>query len=281
MICSTASGPGHGRSLSLSSYPGPRHTTDAPFKRKRAIEVADGERRNVEGAASQHLPLSSSGQSSSVSSSSALGAVRMASTVVTNVVRPVISTPVPIASKSFHERKLAAPQTQFFGATLAPAGAGTYYSSSSSIPPNAPGAQGGLNLVLGGTFQAPSAVQLITPPPPAQNAVCPVTMGTSQSNGPIPVPLLQPHILPTSSAQPTGQKAVTQVQYILPTLSVNHPKSSSPQQPVNSPTGVFTVPTAPPTIVTLANGKQSGYSSVPAVGVVSQATRGMEKSSSQ
>ncbi|XP_062848808.1 protein capicua homolog isoform X2 [Trichomycterus rosablanca] len=271
VICSTASGPGHGRSLSLSSYPVHRHISDAPFKRRRAIEGADGERRHAEGGASHGLPLSSSGQSTSVSASSALGALRVASTVVTNVVRPVVSTPVPIASKSAHERKAAAPHAQFFGATLAPAGGGAYYSSSSSIPVTAPGTQGGLNLVLGGTFQAPSAVQLITPPP--QNTASPATVAATQSNGPIPVPLLQPHILPTTSpAQPAGHKAVTQVQYILPTLSVNS-KSSLPQQPVNSPTGVFTVPTAPPTIVTLANGKQSGYNSVPAVGVVSQGAR--------
>lgn len=250
------------------------------------IEGGEGERLDGEGGASHCLSLSSSGQSISVSTSSSSGAVRVASTIVTNVVRPVVSTPVPIASKSAQDRKAAAPQAQLLigsgvagsGATLASSGGGGYYSSSSPSPVTAPGGQGGLNLVLGGTFQAPSAVQLITPTP-SQNPASPATVTPTQSNGPapLPLPLLQPHILPTASPAPSaGQKAVTQVQYILPTLSANNPKSPSPQQ-ASQATSIFTLPTAPPTLASVANGKQSGYTSGPAVGVVSPGARGEEK----
>ncbi|XP_072536622.1 protein capicua homolog isoform X2 [Salminus brasiliensis] len=287
VICSSSSGPGHGRSVSLSSYPSSRHFSDSVSKRKRGVDGGEGERKDAEGGASHSsIPLSSSGQSilvgsgggggggAGVSSMLGLGAVRVASTVVTNVVRPVVSTPVPIASKSPHDRKVAAPQTQLLigsgAAGGGSAGGGGYYTSSSPSPVSTGGAsQGGLvtNLVLGGPFQAPPAVQLITPPPP-HNPASPAT--PAQSNGPVPVPLLQPHILPTASlAPPAGQKPITQVQYILPTLSANNPKSPSPQQP-SQPTSVFTLPTAPPT---LANGKQSGYASTSAVGVVSPAAR--------
>lgn len=248
------------------------------------MEGGDGERREGEGGGSQ----SSAGQSILVSSgggvSSVLGAVRVASTVVTNVVRPVVSTPVPIASKSPHDRKPAPPQTQLLigpGTTgnpaTASAGGGGYYSSSSPNPVSASGAQGGLvtNLVLGGTFQAPPAVQLVTPPPP-QNPASPASAPLAHSNGPLPLPVLQSHILPSASIAPSsGQKPITQVQYILPTLSTNNPKSPSPQQ-ASQPTSIFTLPTALPTHASLANGKQSGYVSSPAVGVVSPGARGKD-----
>lgn len=246
------------------------------------MEGGDGERREGEGGLSQ----SSGGQPILVSSgggvSSVLGALRVASTVVTNVVRPVVSTPVPIASKSPHDRKPALPQTQLLigpGATgntaTASAGGGGYYSSSSPNPVSASAGQGGLvtNLVLGGTFQAPPTVQLVTPPPP-QNPASPASVPLTHSNGPLPLPMLQSHILPSASLAPTsGQKPITQVQYILPTLSANNPKSPSPQQ-ASQPTSIFTLPTALPTHASLANGKQSGYVSSPAVGVVSPGARG-------
>uniref|UniRef100_A0A8C1REL8 Protein capicua homolog n=1 Tax=Cyprinus carpio TaxID=7962 RepID=A0A8C1REL8_CYPCA len=268
VICSSSYG--HGRSVSLSSYPSSRRFSDASSKRKRAVEGGDGERREGEGAVSQP----SAGQSILVSSaggvSSVLGAVRVASTVVTNVVRPVVSTPVPIASKSPHDRKPALPQTQLYigpGTTGNPAtasgGGGGYYSSSSPNPVSASGAQGGLvtNLVLGGTFQAPPGVQLVTPPPP-QNPASPASAPLTHSNGPLPLPVLQSHILPSASITPSsGQKPITQVQYIIPTLSANNPKSPSPHQ-AGQPTNIFTLPTALPTHASLANGKQSGYVSM-------------------
>ncbi len=278
-ICSSSYGPGYGRSVSLSSYPSSRRFSEASTKRKRAVEGGDGERREGEGSvyqpsAGQSILISSAGGVSSV-----LGPVRVASTVVTNVVRPVVSTPVPIASKSPHDRKLAPPQTQILigpGTTgnpaTASAGGGGYYSSSSANPVSASGAQGGLvtNLVLGGTFQAPPTVQLVTPPPP-QN---PASTLLTHSNGPLPLPVLQSHILPSASIAPSsGQKPITQVQYFLPTLSTNNPKSPSPHQAIQ-PTSIFTLPTALPSHASLANGKQLGYVSSPAVGVVSPGARG-------
>lgn len=285
MICSSASGPGHGRSVSLSSYPSSKHSSDSSIKRKRVIEGGEGEQRDSDCGAPDCLSLSSSGQSISVSTSSALGAARVASTIVTNVVRPVVSTPVPIASKSGQDRKTTTPQAHLLigsgvvgsGATLAPSGGGGHHSSSLQSSVTAPGRQGGLSLVLGGAFQAPSAVQLITPPP-SQNPATPATVTPTQSNGPAPLPLLQPHILPTASPAPSaGQKAVTQVQYILPTFSANNPKSPSPQQPSQA-TSIFTLPTAPPTHASVANGKQTGYSPGPAVGMVNPGARGEETS---
>ncbi|XP_051576723.1 protein capicua homolog [Myxocyprinus asiaticus] len=286
VICSSSYGPGHGRSVSLSSYPTSRRFSDASSKRKRIMEGSDGERREGEGVVSQSLPQSSSGQSILISSgggvSSVLGGVRVASTVVTNVVRPVVSTPVTITSKSPHDRKPAA-QTQLLigpgaiGNAATPlAGGGGYYSSSSPNPVSASAGQGGLvtNLVLGGTFQAPPTVQLVTPPHPPN----PASPASAHSNGPLPLPMLQPHILPSVSLAPTsGQKPITQVQYILPTLSANNPKSPSPQQ-ASQPTNIFTLPTALPTHASMANGKQSGYISSPAVGVVSPGARGQTQS---
>ena len=192
--------------------------------------------------------------------------MRGASTVVTSVVRPIVSTPVPIASKprdSTHSHK-APPTTQLLIGPATAGGAGYSSSSSSSPNPMSAGAvPGGLvtNLVVGGAFPAQPAVQLFSPSHHYS--------GHSHSNGPAPLSLLQPQLLPASLAPSAGGKALAQVQYILPTL----PKSPSPQLS-NHPTSVFTLPTAPPTHVSLANGKQAGasaslagYAFSPAVGV--------------
>lgn len=229
-----------------------------------------------------------------------VGAVRVASTVVTNVMRPVISTPLPITSKprdggpssSPHppERKSLTPQQQQPQLLIGPgagggaaATGGGYYPSSSPNPVGAGMGQGGVvtNLVLPGALPAQSAVQLITPSPqpqPAHQQALPtniVSAPHSQTNGPLP--LLQPQFLPASSLAPPVGKAITQVQYILPTLPANsNPKS--PPQNLSQPTSIFNLPTAPPTQV--ANGKHqgtglpAGYTSSPAMGVVSPGTRG-------
>ncbi|XP_050992371.1 protein capicua homolog [Labeo rohita] len=196
------------------------------------------------------------------------GAVRMAPTVVTNVVRPITSTPVPIASKPA-DGGLAV-------GTLPPdgkpklligaggAGGGGYFPSSSPKP----NGQGSLvaGLVLGGTFPNQPTVQLITPP---QATPC----NGAASNGAVPLPLLHHQFLPAASiTPPSGGKPVTQVQYILPTL----PATANPNSPSSQQTSsVLTLPSAAPTHVTLANGVHSGagqgirYASVPAVGGVS------------
>lgn len=220
-----------------------------------------------------------------------IGAVRVASTVVTNVMRPVISTPLPIASKPRDggssssplppERKSLTPQQQpqlliGSGGGSAATGAGYYSSSSPSAVGSGPG--GVLtNLVLGGPLSAQPAVQLLTPAPQQQTLSS--TAAHHQTNGPVPLPLLQPQFLPASSLAPPVGKAITQVQYILPTLPANsHPKS--PPRHLNQTTGIFNLPPAPPTHASLANGKQqvtssvAGYTSSQTVGVVSPGTRG-------
>ncbi|KAM7421154.1 hypothetical protein PAMA_015354 [Pampus argenteus] len=332
VICSSASSSHptpHGRSVSLSSYPTSKRYDEGRsgggggFSDHRRKGGREGEGKDTfggdgGGGGLQAPPLSlSSGQSvistspaggppsSSVGSLGAnllqgIGAVRVASTVVTNVMRPVISTPLPIASKprdggtssSPHppERKSLTPQQQPHlligpgsggGAT---ATGGGYYSSSSPNPIGAGVGAGGVvtNLVLGGALSAQPAVQLISssPQPSHQQAFSSTAVSAphSQTNGPLPLPLLQPQFLPASSLAPPVGKGITQVQYILPTLPANtNPKS--PPQHLSQPTSIFNLPTAPPTHMSLANGKQqgssslTGYTSSPAVGVVSPGHR--------
>ncbi|KAM8734157.1 protein capicua homolog isoform 3-T3 [Acanthopagrus schlegelii] len=321
----------HGRSVSLSSYPSSKRHDEGRsggggFSDHRRKDRGEGEGKDTFGGEGgggvQATSLSLSSGQSVISTSPAggppsssvgslgvnpllgIGAVRVASTVVTNVMRPVISTPLPIASKprdggtssSPHppERKSLTPQQQQQPQLLigsgpgggATATGGGYYSSSSPNPVGAGVGPGGVvtNLVLGGALSGQPAVQLITPSPqpqPPQQQVhhsTAVSSPHSQTNGPLPLPLLQPQFLPASSLAPPGGKAITQVQYILPTLPANtHPKS--PPQQLSQPTSIFNLPTAPPTHVSLANGKQqgtgslTGYTSSSAVGVVSPGAR--------
>lgn len=228
-----------------------------------------------------------------------IGTVRVASTVVTNVMRPVISTPLPIASKPRDggtsssplppERKSLTPQQQpqlliGSGGGAAAPGVG-YYSSSSPNPVGSGPGSVVTNLVLGGALSAQPAVQLISPAPQPQSSQQQTFSSTAvsashhQTNGPMPLPLLQPQFLPASSLTPPVGKAITQVQYILPTLPANsHPKS--PPRHLSQTTSIFSLPPAPPTHASLANGKQqvtssvTGYTSNQAVGVVSPGTRG-------
>lgn len=196
------------------------------------------------------------------------GTVRMAPTIVTNVVRPITSTPIPIASKPVDGGVAVG--------TLPPdgkpklligaggAGGGGYFSSSSPKP----NGQGSLvtGLVLGGAFPNQPTVQLITPPHPTPCNGAP-------NNSAVPLPLLHHQFLPSASiTPPSGGKPVTQVQYILPTL----PATANPNSPNSQQTSsILALPSAAPTHVTLANGVHSGagqgirYASVPAVGGVS------------
>ncbi|XP_071764933.2 protein capicua homolog [Centroberyx gerrardi] len=332
VICSSTSSSSshptpHGRSVSLSSYPTSKRYDEGRsggggYSDRRRKGGGEGEGKDgfggEGGGAPAHSLSLSSGQSV-ISSSPAggpssvvgplglnpllgMGAVRVASTVVTNVVRPVISTPVPIASKprdggtssSPHppDRKSLTPQQHpqlLIGAGTgsgAAATGGGYYSSTSPNPVGAGVGPGGVvtNLVLGGAFSAQPTVQLISPssqPQSSQQQAPPTTHVSaphSQTNGPLPLPLLQPQFLPASSLAPPGGKAITQVQYILPTLPAStNPKS--PPQHLSQPTSIFNLPTAPPTHVSLANGKQqgssslTGYTSSPSMGVVSPGAR--------
>ncbi|XP_049332165.1 protein capicua homolog isoform X2 [Astyanax mexicanus] len=196
--------------------------------------------------------------------SQVLGAVRIAPTVVTNVVRPVASTPVPIASKPV-EGGVAFGSPAPDGKAKLPIGAGGaagsggvpgggYFPSSSPKPVGPGGLLTGL--VLGGAFPSQPTVQLITPPQPLQAST---PSNGAPNNSALPIPLLHPQFLPTASlTPPSGEKPVTQVQYILPTLPTTaHPNSPSPQH-TQQPTSVLALPTAPPAHVSLANGLHSG-----------------------
>uniref|UniRef100_A0A3B1KL38 Protein capicua homolog n=1 Tax=Astyanax mexicanus TaxID=7994 RepID=A0A3B1KL38_ASTMX len=177
-----------------------------------------------------------------------LGAVRIAPTVVTNVVRPVTSTPVPIASKPV-EGGVAFGSPAPDGKAKLPIGAGGaagsggvpgggYFPSSSPKPVGPGGLLTGL--VLGGAFPSQPTVQLITPPQPLQAST---PSNGAPNNSALPIPLLHPQFLPTASlTPPSGEKPVTQVQYILPTLPTTaHPNSPSPQhtqQPTRAGPGI-------------------------------------------
>ncbi|XP_029919437.1 protein capicua homolog isoform X2 [Myripristis murdjan] len=251
--------------------------TDDDRRRKRGMdggeEGSDGGSKRGEaatasavgeggGGAGQVVSLSISGSTSSSQApltlaqqglTPVLGAVRMASTVVTNVVRPIASTPIPIASKPVEGAVTLGPLPQDKKATLLIGGTGPqqlpittgggYLSSSSSPSPVSVSAGGGgglvTSLVLGGSFPAAQPVQLLTPQP----------------HVPTPLPLLQPQLLPTAAASltpPAGSKPLAQVQYLLPTDS-----PSSPQL-THQPAGILSLPSAPPTNASMANGVHSG-----------------------
>uniref|UniRef100_A0A8C1ACA8 Protein capicua homolog n=1 Tax=Cyprinus carpio carpio TaxID=630221 RepID=A0A8C1ACA8_CYPCA len=195
------------------------------------------------------------------------GAVRMAPTVVTNVVRPITSTPIPIASKPADGGVAVG--------TLPPdgkpklligaggAGGGGYFPSSSPKP----NGQGSLvaGLVLGGTFPNQPTVQLITPPQPSP------CNGTS-SNSAVPLPLLHHQFLPAASITPhSGGKPITQVQYILPTLSAAANPNSPSSQQTQQPSSILTLSSAAPTHVSLAN-ERSRYMSFLGKATVSNLT---------
>uniref|UniRef100_A0A671NFI1 Capicua transcriptional repressor a n=1 Tax=Sinocyclocheilus anshuiensis TaxID=1608454 RepID=A0A671NFI1_9TELE len=199
------------------------------------------------------------------------GAVRMAPTVVTNVVRPITSTPISIASKPVDGGVAVG--------TLPPdgkpklligaggAGGGGYFPSSSPKPNGQRSLVTGL--VLGGAFPNQPTVQLITPTQPTP------CNGAPNSSA-VPLPLLHHQFLPAASiTPPSGGKPLTQVQYILPTLPATANPNSPSSQQTQQASNILTLPSAAPTHVTLANGVHSGvgqgirYASVPAVGGVS------------
>eukprot|EP00063_Salmo_salar_P022815 XP_013997650.1 PREDICTED: protein capicua homolog [Salmo salar] len=242
-------------------------------KRKRGMEGGEegsGESKRGRGGG-WHVPSNSIPGSAPNTSTPALGygltqvlgAVRMAPTMVTNVVCPITSMPIPIASKPMEGsialsalpgEKKATLLIGGPGAGGGPFTAGGGYLSSSSPNPVSVG-PGGLqvtSLVLGGAFPNQS-IQLIAPPQPI--------LSSTHSSLPLPLPLLQPQFLPAGSLIPPGgaKPGLTQVQYILPTLSSvsANPKSTSPQL-TQQPTGVRMLPSTPPTHVSLANGIHSG-----------------------
>uniref|UniRef100_H3CCY6 Protein capicua homolog n=1 Tax=Tetraodon nigroviridis TaxID=99883 RepID=H3CCY6_TETNG len=260
VICSSASSSStqhasHGRSISLK---GAFLGEDGGGVQAASFSLSSGQ--SLLSTSQAGVTLSSSVSSLGANPLLGIGTVRVASTVVTNVMRPVISTPLPIASKPRDggtsssplppERKSLTPQQhqpQLLIGTGggAAASGGGYYSASSPNPVGS--GPGGVvtNLVLGGALSAQPAVQLITPTPQPQSS----QQQTLSSNA-----------------------AITQVQYILPTLPANsHPKS--PPRHLSQTTSIFNLPPAPPTHASLANGKQqvtsavTGYTSSQTVGV--------------
>ncbi|XP_078124080.1 protein capicua homolog isoform X2 [Sander vitreus] len=173
------------------------------------------------------------------------GVVRVAPTVATNVVRPIVSTPVEgaVTLSSLPQDKKAALLIGGGGPQQLPIIAGGGYLSSSSSSSSSPGpvsvtpvGGSGLvtSLVLGGSFPAVQPVQLLTPQPHAQT----------------PLPVLQPQLHPTaaiSSLTPPGfPKPLAQVQFVLPTESPSSPQLTQ-QQILSLPSNA-----------TLANGMHSG-----------------------
>ncbi|XP_036808660.1 protein capicua homolog isoform X1 [Oncorhynchus mykiss] len=264
-------------------------------KRKRGMEGGEeGSGESKRGGGGGQVPSNSIPGSVPFTSTAALGygltqvlgAVRMAPTMVTNVVCPIASTPIPITSKPMEGpialsalpgEKKATLLIGGPGAVGGPNTAGGGYLSSSSPNPVSVG-PGGLqvtSLVLGGAFPNQS-IQLIAP---HQHLLSP-----THSTLPLPLPLLQPQFLPAASLTSAGgaKPGLTQVQYILPILSSvsANPKSPSPQL-TQQPTGVLTLPSTPPTHVFQANGIHSGAGAgirYAAVGGVSPGARAQAQS---
>lgn len=198
-----------------------------------------------------------------------LGAIRMAPTMVTNVVRPIASTPIPIASKPMEGAVTLNSLPQDKKATLLIGGGGPqqlpiaagggYLSSSSSPGPVSVTPVGGsslvTSLVLGGSFPAAQPVQLLTPQP-------------TQPHAQPPLPVLQPQLHLTAATSsltpPAGPKPLAQVQYILPTESPPSPQLTH-QQILSLPTNGA-----------LSNGMHSGAGI--RVASVSPGTRGETES---
>ncbi|KAJ8000065.1 hypothetical protein DPEC_G00200980 [Dallia pectoralis] len=169
-------------------------------------------------------------------------------TMVTNVVRPIASAPVSITSKPIEGSAAHGANHGKKGATLLIGGAGA-----GGVAVTAGGGYSSSSLQVTSLGGAHQPVKLIATPQPVS--------GHAQGTLPLPLPLLQPQFLSAVSLAPPGgaKPALTQVQYLLPTLSAvgANPKSPPPQLTL-LPTGVLALPTAPPTHVSLANGINSG-----------------------
>ncbi|XP_044846983.1 protein capicua homolog isoform X2 [Mauremys mutica] len=179
------------------------------------------------------------------------GLARAASTVVTNVVKPVSSTPVPIASKPFPRGageggpllsplapEPAPPPLAVLGGAkpeAVPVGRiGLLYADKKPPPPasqapsphlvlgpmgKAPAAPGNVvtNVLVGqagGAAAGPAPVTVL-PPQPSVQFITQNPPGAGP-NGPVPLGILQPQGL--LSGAPGKAGGITQVQYILPTL---------------------------------------------------------------
>ncbi|KAM4651451.1 LOW QUALITY PROTEIN: protein capicua homolog [Discoglossus pictus] len=200
--------------------------------------------------------------------------LKMASTSVTNVVRPVSSTPVPIASKPL-PRSSSINELCDTRIPNSPVGIGVVYTHDRkqiqqlASPVSSPHQQGkpagGLvtNLLVG----APSYGQ---PAPSPGSGTAPVTAlqfitqnPAGSPNGAVPLGILQPQQL--LSAAPGKRGNITQVQYILPTI----PQQLSGGQAASIQ---FTLPPASAKVIATPQALpivQPGPAASPSLGIVS------------
>ncbi|XP_036263956.1 protein capicua homolog isoform X7 [Pipistrellus kuhlii] len=167
---------------------------------------------------------------------------RPAATMVTNVVRPVSSTPVPIASKPFatsgrvetSPNDAVGARTETIAGSRAPVGSplgvSLVYSDKKSATATSPAPHLVAGPLLGAVGKAPATVTNLlvgtpgygAPAPPAVQFIAQGTPGSGATtgsgagagtgpNGPVPLGILQPGALGKAGG-------ITQVQYILPTL---------------------------------------------------------------
>ncbi|KAL3043484.1 hypothetical protein OYC64_003364 [Pagothenia borchgrevinki] len=206
--------------------------------RAKREETAAGER----GVSSLSIadPTSSPKALAHQSVTQVLGAVRVAPSTVTNVVRPIASTQVEGSAtlSSVPQDKKSTLLIGGGGPQLLPITAGGGYLSSSSSPgPVSVTPMGGLvtSLVLGGSFPVAQPVQLLaTEQPHAQTPL------------PAPQPQLHPSAATSSLTPPVGPKPIAQVPYILLTENPSSPQLTH-QQILSLPTNA-----------SLANGMHSG-----------------------
>ncbi|KAM9838646.1 protein capicua homolog [Aulostomus maculatus] len=168
------------------------------------------------------LSIAGSASSTQQGVTQVLSAIRMAPTMVTNVVRPIASTPIPIASKpvegavtlsSLPQDKKAALLIGASGPQQLPITAGGgYLSSSSSSSPGlvsvTPLGDRGLvtSLALGESVPATQPLQ------------------PSWVHAQSPIPVIQPSTVSASLTLSTGHKHLAQVQYVLPPESPSSPR---------------------------------------------------------
>ncbi|XP_060948399.1 protein capicua homolog [Limanda limanda] len=193
---------------STSSKGGGAGGADDGSDRKRKRGTDGGEEGSEGGTKREETAAGEGGGASSLSISThppvtaaqqggaqVFGTVRIAPPVVTNVVRPIASTPVEgaISLSALPQDKKATPLIGGGGAQQLPITAGGGYLSSSPPPgpvSNTPVGGSGLvtSIVLGGSFPAAHPVQVVTPHPPQT-----------------PLPVLQPQVqflLPTENSSP-------------------------------------------------------------------------------
>ncbi|XP_066538726.1 protein capicua homolog isoform X3 [Hoplias malabaricus] len=266
VICSSSSGPGHGRSISLSSFPSSRHFSDTS-KRKRGMEGGEAP------------PTLANGKQSGYASSPAVGVVSPGARVQSQ--SPVLQGKmlVPMATV----RTAPAPAQQF--PLVAPplpvqngAHAGNKIIQIAPMPvvqSQLPSAGSPFSVTMAtATVVAPGSTPsqaVLLPPPPTR-----ITYVQSTPGGPSPIPLVSTTTGPTSQAAPPtpGSAYVpsplatfTAIAHpgqtlVQPLITGQPPLLAQSQSPNTHPsiTAIY-----PPTTVTLATGVVSAATVPPGV----------------